>query len=258
MQKIFSLEKIKNSAFISCNVNNSNNLLSSKVEKKNFCPQIVFDNIEEEKVEATNSNEEMAVKQIEILIEQNPKTTKSKYIRKNKKTKFRVTNMNFAKSGNYLSKNSKRHKNCKDKIIRNFIQDILIYWINAGIKCKIFKKINPAKIPYNFIENKNLKLKDIYKENIEPNCISNITKELQANINTKLNFSLKQAFITFCDESSRNSILKEVIKGNEDEMIEENIYDKLKTKNDYIKEKQLDLRDKMVFEDCFKDLVQAL
>ena len=259
MHKIFSLDKnIKISAFISYNVNNSNNSLSSQIEKKNFCPQIVFDNIEEEKVEETNSNEEVTDKQIEIIIEQKPKITKSKYVRKNKKTKFRIANTNFAKSGNYLSKNSKRHQNCKNKIIRNFIQDVLIYWINDGIKSKIFKKINPAKIPYNFIENKNLKLKDIYKENIDPNSLQTIKKEVQVNINIKLNFSLKQAFITFCDESSRNNILKEVIKDDENEMVEKNIYNKLKTKNDYIKEKQLDSRDKMIFEDCFKDLVEAL
>ena len=196
--------------------------------------------------------------QVQIVIEEKPQTKKYKYIRKNKKTRFRVANTNYAKSGNYLSKNSKRHQNCKNKIIRNFIQDVLIYWINDGIKNKNFKKINPASIPYNFIENKNLKLKDIYKENIESNGMTNISTDLQRNIIIKLNFSLKQAFISFSDENSRKNILKEVMNENGSENIEDDIYDKLKTKNDYIKEKQLDLRDKMIFENCFKDLVESL
>ena len=261
MQNIFCQEKIKNSVFISFNANNSNNLFSSLIEGKNFVPRLVFGNIEEEKVETSNSsNTNKGIQnhnQDQNVLEVKPRAKKSKYIRKNKKTRFRVENMNYSKSGNYLSKNSKRHENCKNKIIRNFIQDILIYWINDGIKNKNIKKINPGKIPYNFTENKNLKLKDIYKENIESNGNSNLAKDLHGDINIKLNFSLRQAFISFSNENERKNILKEIMSENE-KIIEESIYDKLKTKDDYIKEKQLDLRDKMIFEDCFKNLVESL
>lgn len=256
MHNIYIPENFKNSAFISYNFGNKIPSFTFKFEQKKFNPQILFDNIEEDKVETSNSNKVMIIEKEEKenkLLNENQITNKPKYIKKNKKTRFRVANMNFAKSGNYITKNSKRHQNCKNKIIRNFIQDVLIYWINDGVKNNILKKINPSNIPYNYLEKKNLKLKDIYKENIELNVPN---KDLSENTSIKLNFSFKQALISFCDEKSRNKILSEV--KNEIGKVEDNIYDKLKTKNDYIKEKQLDLRDKAIFEDCFRDIVQSL
>lgn len=254
MQGTFFINNIKKITLDSFYSNKLITFYNSKIEGKKFIPQIIFNNNFDDKAE-TSTDEIVNDDNKSDLLGNKKERPKSKYVKKNKKTRFRVANSNYSKSGNYLAKNSKRHQNCKNKIIRNFIQDVLIYWVNDGIKNKILKKINPANIPYDFIEKKELKLKDIYKEIFETKENVLINNEIQDITQIKLNFSLRQAFISFYNENSRSDILKEINGG---EIEDKNIFAKLKTKNDYIKEKQLDIRDKQIFEDCFKDIADSL
>ena len=93
MQKIFHQEKINNSAFCSYNNNYSALFLNSKIEKKNFCPEIIFNNIDEEKVETSNSSQITIIpKEEDKILENKQKVLKKKYIVKNKKNRFRIDN----------------------------------------------------------------------------------------------------------------------------------------------------------------------
>ena len=157
------------------------------------------------------SNESLADSKIKLNKEKKKSKSKSnkkvknvkirniKNIQENstKETTYKTFNNNFEKSGNIIKKNSKRGQNCRQKIIRNLIQNILPNWINDEKNQRV-KKLGKKELKYNYFEYKGKKLKEIYK--------------ISDNNNIRLNFYFEEAFKAFYYVNLREEILWNVIK----------------------------------------------
>lgn len=182
--------------------------------------------------------------------------------RKSKLFPFKTQNKTYAKNGNYIKKNSKRHQNCRQKIIRNFIQDNLIYWICDGEKDKMLKKLAKKRILFNYKKYKGLLLKDIYSKNIEDNYNNKIINIAKGNMLIKLYFTFEEAFKVFCFQKYKQSILLNVEKRllllhhlkikaeNRDDF-----FSKLKPKEEYINEKIKEGRDYILYKEFFSQIL---
>ena len=206
-------------------------------------------------------------KEISNIIIARKKTVKNKvtFKKKEKNTKiskailFKTLSINFSKSGNIIKKNSRRHQNCKQKIIRNFIQNILIHWICDGIKDKMLKKKD--RIIYNYIKYKGKKLKEIFSES-NNGYNNDIIKNSKGNMLIKFNFYFEEAFKAFCFVKYRQDIFSEVknrvmaeLKREIKDVQDEQFYIKLESKNQYIYKKIIDLKDKNLFEESFDQIL---
>lgn len=137
---------------------------------------------------------------------------------------FKTKNSNYAKNGNNINKNSERISNIKKKIIRNFLQNNVRFWISDG-KGKQLKKI---KIKKKLIEYKGKKLKEIYSENNDYN--TKIIKEANENMLIKLDLTFEEVFKAFCFKDIRcNFFFKKPF--------DVDFFSKLKSKREYINEK---------------------
>ena len=182
---------------------------------------------------------------------------------KSKSFPFKTHNENYAKNGNNIKRNSKRHQNCRQKIIRNFIQDNLIFWICDGVKDKMLKKLGKKKLLFDYKKYKGLMLKEIYSKYTEDNYNKKIINEAEAdgNMLIKLYFTFEQAFKVFCFPKYQNYILskveKSVLKLYPKVKIEKKneFYSKLKSKEEYIKEKIKERGDCDLFKESFNQLL---
>lgn len=180
---------------------------------------------------------------------------------------FQTRNYIFEKTGNIIKKNSKRYENYRQKIIRNFIQYVAIYWICDEEKNMKLKKIQKKFLLYKYTEYKGKKLKEIYGENQQN---KNIVQNAKGSMLIKLNFKFEEAFKAFCFKKERKNILAEVVKRElEDKEISteekeefkklsedaENFFIKLKSKQEYINEKIIEKDDLNYFENSFKELI---
>ena len=178
--------------------------------------------------------EENKAKSNEIINEQQAE-------KKTKRNKFIINKADYQKSGYQTKIISHRSSNCKNKILRNLIQDILIDWLSITnnkrriLRLKKLSKNNLEVIYKNYMNIKDFRLKEIYsgeylKEISEKDRhIFEFNKKLietSENMEAKLNCSFKQAFNYFNNKesiiSSQNS----------------NILSGLKSKNEYINEKK--------------------
>ena len=206
-------------------------------------------------------------KKISNIIIPPKKTVKNKVAlkKREKNTKiskvilFKTLSINFSKSGNIIKRNSQRHQNCKRKIIRNFIQNILIHWISDGIKDKMLNKKD--QIIYNYIKYKGKKLREIYSES-NNRYNNDIIENSKGNMLIKFNFYFEEAFKAFCFVKLRKGIFFEVknrvmneLKREIKEVQGEQFYIKLESKNQYIDEKIIYLKDKNLFEESFEQLL---
>ena len=178
--------------------------------------------------------EENKAKSNEIINEQQAE-------KKTKRNKFIINKADYQKSGYQTKIISHRSSNCKNKILRNLIQDIIIDWLSITnnkrriLRLKKLSKNNLEVIYKNYMNIKDFRLKEIYsgeylKETSEKDRhIFEFNKKLietSENMEAKLNCSFKQAFNYFNNKesiiSSQNS----------------NILSGLKSKNEYINEKK--------------------
>jgi predicted small secreted protein len=183
---------------------------------------------------ADSVKEENKAKSNEIINEQQAE-------KKTKRNKFIINKADYQKSGYQTKIISHRSSNCKNKILRNLIQDILIDWLSITnnkrriLRLKKLSKNNLEVIYKNYMNIKDFRLKEIYsgeylKETSEKDRhIFEFNKKLietSENMEAKLNCSFKQAFNYFNNKesiiSSQNS----------------NILSGLKSKNEYINEKK--------------------
>ena len=207
-------------------------------------------------------------KKISNIIIPRKKTVNNKvaFKKKEKSTKiskvilFKTLSINFPKSGNIIKKNSQRHQNCKQKIIRNFIQNILIHWISDGIKDKMLNKKD--RIIYNYIKYKGKKLKEIFSESNNNRYNNDIIKNSKGNMLIKFNFYFEEAFKAFCYIKLRQAIFSEVknrvmneLKREIKDVQDEQFYIQLESKNQYINKKIIDLKDKNLFEESFEQIL---
>lgn len=160
---------------------------------------------------------------------------------KTKSVVFKTKNSNYAKNGNNINKNSGRISNTKKKIIRNFIQDNLIFWISDGKKEKKLKKLKSIK---NYIYYKGKKLKEIYSENKDN---QKIISEKEGNVMEKLNLNFEEVFKAFYSKDSENININDKI-----------FYSKLKSKKEYINEKIKEKRDLVLFDESFAQILSDL
>ena len=196
----------------------------------------IFDELSEHKHQFSNLivKEENKAKSNEIINEQQAE-------KKTKRNKFIINKADYQKSGYQTKIISHRSSNCKNKILRNLIQDILIDWLSITnnkrriLRLKKLSKNNLEVIYKNYMNIKDFRLKEIYsgeylKEISEKDRhIFEFNKKLietSENMEAKLNCSFKQAFNYFNNKesiiSSQNS----------------NILSGLKSKNEYINEKK--------------------
>ena len=196
----------------------------------------IFDELSEHKHQFSNLivKEENKAKSNEIINEQQAE-------KKTKRNKFIINKADYQKSGYQTKIISHRSSNCKNKILRNLIQDIIIDWLSITnnkrriLRLKKLSKNNLEVIYKNYMNIKDFRLKEIYsgeylKETSEKDRhIFEFNKKLietSENMEAKLNCSFKQAFNYFNNKesiiSSQNS----------------NILSRLKIKNEYINEKK--------------------
>ena len=196
----------------------------------------IFDELSEYKHQFSNLivKEENKAKSNEIINEQQAE-------KKTKRNKFIINKADYQKSGYQTKIISHRSSNCKNKILRNLIQDIIIDWLSITnnkrriLRLKKLSKNNLEVIYKNYMNIKDFRLKEIYsgeylKETSEKDRhIFEFNKKLietSENMEAKLNCSFKQAFNYFNNKesiiSSQNS----------------NILSGLKSKNEYINEKK--------------------
>ena len=196
----------------------------------------IFDELSEHKHQFLNLivKEENKAKSNEIINEQQAE-------KKTKRNKFIINKADYQKSGYQTKIISHRSSNCKNKILRNLIQDIIIDWLSITnnkrriLRLKKLSKNNLEVIYKNYMNIKDFRLKEIYsgeylKETSEKDRhIFEFNKKLietSENMEAKLNCSFKQAFNYFNNKesiiSSQNS----------------NILSGLKSKNEYINEKK--------------------
>ena len=137
----------------------------------------------------------------------------------NKKSKINKINSNYLfkvlkikrylsedisiKIGNSLQIKSLRKDNIRNKIIRNFIQDIIPNWV-GNIKTKKKDKLNRDDLIFNYKKKLKMKLSEIYKDQFDSN-------EKDKVIDVKLEFNLKEAFLYLINCKMRESILSSVL-----------------------------------------------
>ena len=181
-----------------------------------------------------------------------------------KKTKsftFKTSNIYFSKNGYNIKRNSKRHQNCIQKIIRNFIQDILVCWINNGENEKMLKKLSGKKILFHFINYKGKKLFEIYGQE---SCNNNIINKAFGSMKIKLNFKFEEAFEAFCFKDNNNYILSKIenLESQYNQIgkkeIGKDFFDKLKSKEKYINEKINEENDINLFKESFNQIISEL
>ena len=208
--------------------------ITSFLEKTSLNKSV--DELSEHKHQFSNLivKEENKAKSNEIINEQQAE-------KKRKRNKFIINKADYQKSGYQTKIISHRSSNCKNKILRNLIQDILIDWLSITnnkrriLRLKKLSKNNLEVIYKNYMNIKDFRLKEIYsgeylKETSEKDRhIFEFNKKLietSENMEAKLNCSFKQAFNYFNNKesiiSSQNS----------------NILSGLKSKNEYINEKK--------------------
>ena len=268
-QKVFPDNNIKQPFSNNKKINDNNIYFSKGNYQKNLSNEDLSYDIEDypKLYELENDN----VDKTEINVDNNIKKgqkenrtiLKSKIIKKRKKKgksksfPFKTYNKDYAKNGNNIKKNSKRHQNCRQKIIRNFIQDNLIFWICDGEKDKMLKKLGKKKILFDFKKYKGLKLKDIYSENIKDGYNNNIINKANGNMLIKFHFTFEEAFKVFCFLKYQKSILskveKRVLKIYPKIKIEKrnDFFSKLKSKEQYINEKSNERTDLNLFKESF-------
>ena len=137
----------------------------------------------------------------------------------NKKSKINKINRNYLfkvlkikrylsedisiKTGNNLQIKSLRKDNIRNKIIRNFIQDIIPNWV-GNIKTKKKDKLNRDDLIFNYKKKLRMKLYEIYKDQFDSN-------EKDKVIDVKLEFNLKEAFLYLINCKMRETILSSVL-----------------------------------------------
>ena len=137
----------------------------------------------------------------------------------NKKSKINKINRNYLfkvlkikrylsedisiKIGNSLKIKSLRKDNIRNKIIRNFIQDIIPNWV-GNIKTKKKDKLNRNDLIFNYKKKLKMKLSEIYKDQFDSN-------EKDKVIDVKLEFNLKEAFLYLINCKMRETILSSVL-----------------------------------------------
>lgn len=125
---------------------------------------------------------------------------------KRKKPIFKTTNSSY-QFGNNLSNKSFRVSNLKSKTLRNFIQEIIPFWITGKIPKKC-EKLNVDKIinDYKNPDYKSMKISEFLNKYIKvPNPF------VDEIIKIKLEFTLREAFLCFAKETLNKKILLNVL-----------------------------------------------
>ena len=271
-QKIFTFNN-QNQPFsnqkLDENIYYSKEQYSQNINKEDFSYDLKdYPKLQYELYNANNNKTELNIDNQEKKEEKENKTIiKSKTIKKVKKKvksksfPFKTQNKNYPKNGNNIKKTSQRHQNCRQRIIRNFIQDNLIYWICDGKKDKMLKKLGKKKILYDYKKYKGLKLKDIYSEIKEDSYNNKIINAADGDMLIKLYFTFEEAFKVFCFEKCKKSILpnveRRVLKVHPNVIIEnrDEFFSKLKSKEQYINEIINEGRDYTLNKESFSQLL---
>ena len=124
--------------------------------------------------------------------------------KKRKRPIFRTINISF-KFGNKLLKNNFRVSNLKCKILRNFIQEIIPFWITGKIPKKN-EKLNVDNIINDYKNHKSKKISEFFNQKIKIE-IANVIEIIKI----KLEFTLKEAFLCFAKGTFNKGILSNVL-----------------------------------------------
>jgi len=184
---------------------------------------ISFDKENEKLVKSTKNTTNENKSKIEINESTKDLNNENQNVKKesnsNKKSKINKINRNYLfkvlkikrylsedisiKIGNSLKIKSLRKDNIRNKIIRNFIQDIIPNWV-GNIKTKKKDKLNRDDLIFNYKKKLKMKLSEIYKDQFDSN-------EKDKVIDVKLEFNLKEAFLYLINCKMRKTILSSVL-----------------------------------------------
>lgn len=172
------------------------------------------------------------------------KLQKNKTKQKQKYAKFLIQNKNYSKSGYTTKRTSRRGSNCKNRILRNIIQNILIDWFsrlsNGRINNKNFPKLKKLRNNYleviyrDYMNMRKTELKEIYSGDYFKKILEKDKHIFEFNkaiiekyecMEPKLNCTFRQAFNYFYNKEN-------IISFKNDDLL-----NGLKSKKEYINEK---------------------
>ena len=233
---------------------------------------ISFDKENEKLVKSTKDTTNENKSKIEINESTKDLNNENQNVKKesnsNKKSKINKINSNYLfkvlkikrylsedisiKIGNNLQIKSLRKDNIRNKIIRNFIQDIIPNWV-GNIKTKKKDKLNRDDLIFNYKKKLKMKLYEIYKDQFDSN-------EKDKVIDVKLEFNLKEAFLYLINCKMRETILSSVLNRlkmslnnfKEDDFSFE--FDKQK----YIQQKSDDYKESDQYNKAFSSIIEDI
>ena len=170
----------------------------------------------------------------------NSKSTSPKNLNKKKKRYnfFKINNNSFKLGNNFPRKKAIRKQNMKQKILRNFIQELIPSWI-YGRKPSKNERLNRDDIIKNY-KNGIYKYKKLSfflaKKETSKKDIKNDSPIKNENIKIKLEFTLREAFLCFASPKLRDEILSTILGRLKlyDKKIDPNFFMKFDIKDTYI------------------------
>ena len=192
----------------------------------------------------------------------NSKSTSKEYLNKKKKRNnfFKITNNSIKFGNNFPRKKAIRKQNMKQKIIRNFIQELIPSWI-YGRKPTKNERLNRDDIIKNY-KNDIYKYKKLSfflsKKETSKKDTKNDSPIKSDNIKIKLEFNLRESFLCFASPKLRDEILSTVLSRLKlyDKKIDPNFFLEFDIKDTYINclaESQKDLEN---LKKSFSELIE--
>ena len=170
----------------------------------------------------------------------NSKSTSKEYLNKKKKRNnfFKITNNSIKFGNNFPRKKAIRKQNMKQKIVRNFIQELIPSWI-YGRKPTKNERLNRDDIIKNY-KNDIYKYKKLSfflsKKETSKKDTKNDSPIKSDNIKIKLEFNLRESFLCFASPKLRDEILSTVLSRLKlyDKKIDPNFFLEFDIKDTYI------------------------
>ena len=192
----------------------------------------------------------------------NSKSTSQENLNKKKKRNnfFKIINNSFKYGNNFPRKKAIRKQNMKQKIVRNFIQELIPSWI-YGRKPTKNERLNRDDIIKNY-KNDIYKYKKLSfflsKKETSKKDTKNDSPIKSDNIKIKLEFNLRESFLCFASPKLRDEILSTVLSRLKlyDKKIDPNFFLEFDIKDTYINSLAESQKDLENLKKSFSELIE--
>lgn len=192
----------------------------------------------------------------------NSKSTSQENLNKKKKRNnfFKIINNSFKYGNNFPRKKAIRKQNMKQKILRNFIQELIPSWI-YGRKPTKNERLNRDDIIKNY-KNDIYKYKKLSfflsKKETSKKDTKNDSPIKSDNIKIKLEFNLRESFLCFASPKLRDEILSTVLSRLKlyDKKIDPNFFLEFDIKDTYINSLAESQKDLENLKKSFSELIE--